>query len=71
MLKNDGQVIIGTIKDRSGGNVIIKPLGGEEIVISSTEIKDLEALKTSIMPERIIELLSEQEIRDLFAYLGK
>jgi putative heme-binding domain-containing protein len=71
LLKNDGQVIIGTIKDRSGGNVIIKPLGGEEIVISSTEIKDLEALKTSIMPERIIELLSEQEIRDLFAYLGK
>ncbi|MEQ6118239.1 PVC-type heme-binding CxxCH protein [Reichenbachiella sp. MALMAid0571] len=71
ILKTDGQVIIGTIKDRSGGNVTIKPLGGTETILSSTEIKLMEAQKMSIMPERILESLSDQEIRDLFAYLGK
>jgi putative membrane-bound dehydrogenase-like protein len=69
--KTDGQIIIGTIMDRSGGNVTIKPLGGTEMVLSSAEIKKMDAQKTSIMPERILEPLSDQEISDLFAYLGK
>ncbi|MFT7033266.1 MAG: putative heme-binding domain-containing protein [Cyclobacteriaceae bacterium] len=69
--KTDGQIIIGTIKDRSGGNVTIKPLGGNEMTLSATEVKNMEAQKTSIMPERILEPLSDQEISDLFAYLGK
>ncbi len=69
--KTDGQVIMGTIKDQSGGNVTVQPFVGAEIILSSAQIKKMEAQKTSLMPERLLEPLSDQEIRDLFAYLGK
>ncbi len=69
--KTDGQVIMGTITDQSGGNVTVKPLAGEEIVLSPAEIKKMEAQKTSLMPERLLSPLSDQEIRDLFAYLRR
>jgi putative heme-binding domain-containing protein len=67
--KKDGQVIVGVLSDRIGGNVSIKPLGGETITVSQEEITTIEAQKTSIMPERLTESMTEQEIRDLFAYL--
>tara|TARA_Y100001972_G_scaffold126747_1_gene181396 strand:+ start:6263 stop:9355 length:3093 start_codon:yes stop_codon:yes gene_type:complete len=69
--KTDGQIIMGTIMDQSGGNVTIQPIVGTELTLSSSEIKKMEAQKTSIMPERLLEPLSDQEIRDLFAYMGK
>ncbi len=69
--RKDGQVIVGTVVDRSGGNVKIKPMGAEAISLSSDEIAEMEAQKTSIMPERLTEYMTDQQIRDLFAYLGK
>ncbi len=69
--KKDGQIILGIMTDRSGGNVTIKQLGGEEITISSEDIEELTAQKTSIMPEHIIKTMTEQQIRDLFVYLAK
>ncbi|MEQ8679885.1 MAG: c-type cytochrome [Cyclobacteriaceae bacterium] len=69
--KADGQVIMGTIKDQSGGNVTVQPFVGAEIILSSAQIKKMEAQKTSLMPERLLEPLSDQEVRDLFAYMGK
>ncbi|XOV94653.1 MAG: c-type cytochrome [Bacteroidota bacterium] len=68
--KTDGQVIMGTIKDQSGGNVTIQPFGGTEITLPSSKISKMEAQHTSIMPERLLTPLSDQEIRDLFVYLG-
>lgn len=67
--KNDGQVIVGTIVDRSDAVVSIRTLSGEESTLAQREIKTMTAQKTSIMPEKIMEPLSDQEIRDLFAYL--
>ncbi len=69
--KTDGQVIMGTIKDQSGGQVIIQPFGGTELTLAESEISKMEPQKTSIMPERLLTPLSDQQIRDLFAYLGR
>ncbi len=67
--KKDGQVILGILVDRSGGTIKIKPLGGKEIVLSSEEIEKIEVQSNSIMPERLLDGFSAQEIRDLFAYI--
>ena len=67
--KKDGQVIVGTLKDRSEDKVVIQPLGGDAVTLSKGEIDVMEAQKTSLMPERITESMTAQEIRDLFAYL--
>jgi putative heme-binding domain-containing protein len=67
--KKDGQVLVGTIIDRSDARVTIRTSSGAESTLAQTEIKAMTAQKTSIMPERMIEPLSDQQIRDLFAYL--
>ena len=67
----DGQVILGTIVDQSEEKMIIKPLGGDEIFLSTDQIDEAIPQDKSIMPEHLTKSLSEQEIRDLFAYLGQ
>ncbi len=67
--KKDGQVISGILTDREGGTVTVKPIGGDDIVLSTDEVEEMIPQKTSIMPERLTENLSGQEIRDLFAYM--
>jgi len=68
--KKDGQILSGTIVDRSDAMITLRTLSGEEITLAQTEIKRSEAQKLSLMPERLMEPLGEQEIRDLFAYLA-
>lgn len=67
--KKDGQVIAGILTDRDGGTVTVNPIGGNEIILSTNEVEEMVAQKTSIMPERLTENLSDQELRDLFAYI--
>ncbi|WP_158968538.1 PVC-type heme-binding CxxCH protein [Paraglaciecola sp. L3A3] len=69
-LKN-GQTMLGVMQDRSINHVLLKPLGQEAITFAMEEIATLEAQNTSLMPERITEQMSEQQIRDLFAYIRK
>ncbi|WP_422080374.1 PVC-type heme-binding CxxCH protein [Ulvibacterium sp.] len=69
--KKDGQVIVGLLTDRSAGKIKIKPLGMDEITLATGMIDEIEAQKASIMPERLLAGLSEQDIRDLFAYMSK
>lgn len=69
--KKDGQVIVGILTDRSAGKIKIKPLGMDEITLVPEAIDEIEAQKASIMPERLLAGLSEQDIRDLFAYMNK
>ena len=65
----DGRTLVGTLTNRSGETVTIQPLGGEAITLSSEQIETMQAQPTSLMPERLLDGLSDQQIRDLFAYL--
>ncbi len=67
--KKDGQVIVGTLKDRSENTVVVQPLGAEAITLGTSDIDTMEAQKISLMPERLTDGMTDEEIRDLFAYL--
>jgi putative heme-binding domain-containing protein len=67
----DGRMLVGTISGRSGNTVTILPPGGEKITITTDQIKDLRAQKISLMPERLLDGFTDQQIRDLFSYLMK
>ncbi len=69
--KKDGQILLGTLLDRTEALVTVRTLSGEEITLAQSEIKAMTSQKTSMMPERLMEPLGEQEIRDLFAYLAQ
>ncbi|HEX8040647.1 MAG TPA: c-type cytochrome, partial [Chryseosolibacter sp.] len=67
----DGRIILGTIRSRSGSTMSVQPLSGEAVVISSDQVKDITEQKTSIMPERLLDALTDAQVRDLVAYLMK
>ncbi len=64
-----GQTIVGRITERSVQLVKIKPMAGDELTFSMQEVDELESLPVSLMPERLLDDLSEQEVRDLFQYI--
>lgn len=67
----DGRTLEGKIIARNGDVITLQSLAGKEIILSAAQIKEMKALPTSIMPERILDSLSDQEVRDLFAYIMK
>ncbi len=65
----DGRVLLGKIVERSGATITIQPVGGNAITLAEKQIVKMEAQKNSMMPERLLDDLSEEQIRDLFSYI--
>ena len=65
----DGRSLTGTIIGRRGGTVTLQPIIGDAITLTKKQIKDMRAQKTSLMPEGTLDEMTDQQIRDLFAYL--
>jgi putative heme-binding domain-containing protein len=67
---SDGRTLEGRIKEQSGGGVTLQPpLGGRTITLSKEKIASMEVQEVSLMPERILDTMSDQDVRDLLAYL--
>ncbi|MCF2950068.1 c-type cytochrome [Paraglaciecola aquimarina] len=65
----NGQSLVGFVQDRNASQLILKPVGQDAVTFMLDDLVSLEVQSRSIMPERIIEHLSHQQIRDLFAYI--
>jgi putative heme-binding domain-containing protein len=48
---------------------VIRGADGQNVSLTREEIEDLRASRISLMPEGQLKVLSDQQIRDLFAYL--
>ena len=49
--------------------VVLKGADGQRLIIPRDDIEEMQAIRTSIMPEGILKPLNDQQLRDLFAYL--
>jgi len=65
----DGRALTGLVAESSPGAITLLNDKNERTVIAREKIDDMAASPVSLMPEKILDPLSEQEIRDLFAYL--
>jgi putative heme-binding domain-containing protein len=65
----DGRTLNGFIADQDPQVVVLKGADGQSISLARDDIEDMKAVKISIMPEGQLKALSDQQIRDLFAYL--
>ena len=65
----DGRTIAGLIADQDPNVVVIRGADGQNISLQREEIEDLRASRTSLMPDGQLKPMSDQQIRDLFAYL--
>lgn len=71
IVTTDGRTLEGKIVSRNGDALTLQPLAGKNIVLSASQLKEMKAQQVSMMPERILDHLSDQELRDIFSYIMK
>jgi len=64
----DERLISGIIKDQNA-NAVTVATANDTVVVPRSEIAVIEQGRLSMMPEGLVEVLKEEEIRDLVAYL--
>jgi putative membrane-bound dehydrogenase-like protein len=69
VVTDSGLVLSGLLAEQDAASVTILDAKNQRIKVPRNEIESLEESEVSLMPERILDALTPQEIRDLFAYL--
>ena len=65
----DGRTLSGFLADQDAHVVVLRGIDGADISLRRDEIVTMKPADVSLMPEGILDGLTDAEIRDLFAYL--
>jgi putative membrane-bound dehydrogenase-like protein len=65
----DERTLSGFFVDRDNQITVLRGLDGENITLRSSEIVELQPTGRSLMPEGLLDGMTEQDLRDFFAYL--
>ncbi len=68
-LTTDGRLVSGMIAAQDTSAVTIRSADNQATTIVAEELQELRALKASLMPEDVLKDLTDQQLRDLFAYV--
>jgi putative heme-binding domain-containing protein len=66
-----GQMLIGLVTETDSKQVTLMDLTGNKTRLAREEIKEMAAMPVSLMPEGLLDAMTDEQIRDLFAYLIK
>ncbi|MFN9720354.1 MAG: PVC-type heme-binding CxxCH protein [Planctomycetota bacterium] len=66
---NDGRVVQGLLKQETDSAVTIQTIN-DKVVVPKSEIEERAVSSVSMMPERQLDTLTPDEVRDLIAYLA-
>ncbi len=69
ILTDDGRVIVGLLKEENDSAVVIQT-ANEKLVVEKDEIASRTLSDTSMMPEGQLDPMTDEQIRDLIAYLA-
>jgi len=69
VLTADGRILSGFLFDQDNDLVVLRGVDGQNVSIPRTDIDEMQRSPKSLMPEGILAPLSDQDIRDLFAFL--
>jgi putative heme-binding domain-containing protein len=68
-LLTDGRVLTGLVSESGSGQLTFVDAKNQKITVARDEIEEIRPAEQSLMPERLLETLTPQELRDLFRYL--
>ena len=71
VVTTSGRTVVGLVVDRKGDHLAVADAKGKVARILKADVEIEKVSDKSVMPERLLEQLSPQELRDLFAYLQK
>jgi putative membrane-bound dehydrogenase-like protein len=66
---DDGRVLTGFLFDQDANVVVLRGADGQNVTVRRESIEDMSKSPASLMPEGLLDELSDQQIRDLFSYL--
>jgi putative heme-binding domain-containing protein len=66
---SDGRILTGVIVDQDKNVVVIRDSDGHDATLNRDAIESMRPCPSSLMPEGLLDQLSGQGVRDLFAYL--
>jgi putative heme-binding domain-containing protein len=69
VLTTDGRRLNGFLVDRDNQLVVLRGTDGQNVVLEQGEIDDMRAAGQSLMPDGLLDKLTDEQVRDLFAYL--
>jgi putative heme-binding domain-containing protein len=64
-----GRVVNGFLADQDNRVVVLRGVDGQNIIIPRNQIEEMKKSDRSVMPEETLKDLTDQQVRDLFAYL--
>ena len=65
----DDRSLSGFQVDRDNQVIVLRGLDGQDVTITAKEIKEVQSMGRSLMPEGLLDGLTEQQLRDFFAFL--
>jgi len=65
----DGRSLSGFLADSDAHGIVLRGFDGTDVPLARSEIRDITSAGRSLMPEGLLDGLSDQDLRDLFAYL--
>lgn len=65
----DGRLINGFLVEQDPQVVVLRGLDGQNVTVERAQIGEMKSAGASLMPEGLLQNLSEQDLRDLFSYL--
>ena len=71
METSSGRILTGLLAEQDAASVTILDAQNKRTRIQRGEIEELQEAEVSLMPEKILESLTPQQLRDLFSYLEK
>jgi putative heme-binding domain-containing protein len=69
VVTKDGRDLTGFVVDRDNQVVVLRGLDGENVTLRLSDIIELEPMGRSLMPNGLLDDMTEQQLRDFFAYL--
>jgi putative heme-binding domain-containing protein len=65
----DDRSLTGFLLERDARIVVLRGLDGQNITLDRKDIAEMRAAGMSLMPEGLLDAMTDQQVRDLFAYL--
>ncbi|MBM3868620.1 MAG: c-type cytochrome [Verrucomicrobia bacterium] len=66
---HDGRSLSGFLVERDAQILVLRGLEGEDITVRQADVRLLTPMGRSLMPEGLLDGMTDQQLRDLFAYL--
>jgi putative heme-binding domain-containing protein len=65
----DGRSLTGFLMEQDERTIVLRGLDNQNLTLPRADLAELKPAGISLMPEGLLDALTEQQIRDLFAYL--